>query len=369
MRHLNPAEVKERLAAPFPAAAVEWRPGKVSQKEGRPPAALAMAYIDARAVINRLDAVVGVDRWQSEHVSLGDKQIGCRIGILFESGWIYKSDGTYVGNLESQGKIDSKEEGRLEMEAKGSFSVAIKRAAVSWGIGRYLYDIEAIWADVEQRGSSWVFSRAGLAKLDRIADDLYRKANRGEGGRMPVYEPEDETSRAPVRDERGPGPRRAEPPPPQRTPASQAQPADDPAHVALAEELFRRAKDPQADLAAVLDELEHAGLPRHLSAAPFVEVFVRVVPTLRSEANINAWAKSLRNSGAVVDLFTRVAPKFRDGHPADAAPWMRLLVAAQIPQAAPERAALKPVLDEALRRVGWAPAHLALGLPQQQQAA
>lgn len=32
---------------------------------------------------------------------------------------------------------------------KGGLSDAYKRAAVKWGIGRYLYDMEAAWVDVD----------------------------------------------------------------------------------------------------------------------------------------------------------------------------------------------------------------------------
>jgi hypothetical protein len=204
---LIPEEVRIQLAAPFPASAVDWRPGKVSDKPGRPPAALAMAYIDAREVVNRLDSVVGVDAWQSEHMSIGDKQIACRIGIQFGDGWVWKSDGTYIGDLDfRENKDPSKEEGRVEMEGKGSFSVALKRAAVHWGIGRYLYDIGAVWAEVEKRGNSWAFSDAGLRKLDGIADRLYREANQGKAGRMPVREPDDEDRRSSSEEQR-PAPR------------------------------------------------------------------------------------------------------------------------------------------------------------------
>jgi hypothetical protein len=49
--------IGERLAAPFPADEVEWRP---SGKAGANQRTSLVAYVDARTVQNRLDEVVGV---------------------------------------------------------------------------------------------------------------------------------------------------------------------------------------------------------------------------------------------------------------------------------------------------------------------
>ena len=44
------------LSAEFPHDAVHWRPqGKPITKEGRNPVCMALAYIDARDVMDRLD--------------------------------------------------------------------------------------------------------------------------------------------------------------------------------------------------------------------------------------------------------------------------------------------------------------------------
>jgi hypothetical protein len=54
-------ETARMLAAPFEPAAVRWKPMKVTGSR-----ALAAAYIDSRAVQDRLDEVLGVDGWQDE---------------------------------------------------------------------------------------------------------------------------------------------------------------------------------------------------------------------------------------------------------------------------------------------------------------
>ena len=112
------------LAAEFPRDAIHWRPqGKPLSKDGRAPVCMALAYIDARDVMDRLDDVCGPDRWQTEFIETPKGRVICRIGILTDNGWVWKGDG--AGDTDVEGE-------------KGGISDALKRAAVSWGIGRYL---------------------------------------------------------------------------------------------------------------------------------------------------------------------------------------------------------------------------------------
>ena len=96
-----------------------------------------LAYITSRDVQNRLDEVVGAENWQSKTIPYGPVTI-CHLGIKFGKDWVWKSDGS--------------EESRFSPE-KGAISGALKRAAVLFGVGRYLYDYpnvktELIWNDV-----------------------------------------------------------------------------------------------------------------------------------------------------------------------------------------------------------------------------
>jgi hypothetical protein len=89
------------------------------------PTATCVAYIDARDVMDLLDEAVGPDNWQSDYREIkGNLYSG--IGIKINEEWVWKWDcGT---------------ESQTEPE-KGEASDAFKRAAVKWGIGRFLYDI------------------------------------------------------------------------------------------------------------------------------------------------------------------------------------------------------------------------------------
>ena len=124
------------LAAPFPRNAVSWRAQSLS-KDGTK--AMALAYIDARDVMNRLDDVVGPANWQDDYVETPSKRVLCTIRIRIDGDWISKTDGAGATDVEAD---------------KGGISDAFKRAAVKWGIGRYLYDMETPWVSCESYEAS-----------------------------------------------------------------------------------------------------------------------------------------------------------------------------------------------------------------------
>jgi hypothetical protein len=92
--------------------------------------ATILAYKDARVDMNRLDEVVGPNKWRKEY-SVINSQLFCGVSIYDDetSQWVTKWD---VGT-----------ESFTEAE-KGQASDAFKRACFNWGIGRELYDYPMI---------------------------------------------------------------------------------------------------------------------------------------------------------------------------------------------------------------------------------
>lgn len=146
-----------RLAEPFPVDAVSWRVGTTTQAKDK---GMALAYIDARDVMERLDHVCGPD-WQDKYQAMPDGSYCCSIGIKIDGEWRWRSDGALM--LTESDKIDAK-----EMAQKGSYSDAFKRAAVKWGIGRYLYNLDSPWVKIEARGKSFVIADEGKATLRNV---------------------------------------------------------------------------------------------------------------------------------------------------------------------------------------------------------
>lgn len=108
----------ERLAAPFASDEV-----KVFSKNNK-----QIHYTTARTVMNRLDTVLGPESWWDEYTP-HENSVLCRLTVRLPDGsTLTKCDaGGYAGMADS-GDDD-----------KSGYSDAFKRAAVKFGVARYLY--------------------------------------------------------------------------------------------------------------------------------------------------------------------------------------------------------------------------------------
>jgi len=131
----SPQEVGAALAAPFDLEDVHFKPQAVSGSR-----ALAIAYTDARAIQDRLDDVLGVDGWQDDYQCLADGSVVCRLRLRLGGAWVTKVD---VGSPSEQPDGGDR--------LKAAFSDGLKRAAVKFGIGRYLYRLPAQWLDYDPK--------------------------------------------------------------------------------------------------------------------------------------------------------------------------------------------------------------------------
>lgn len=146
-------ELFAALSAPFDPKKVSWRVGSTTQDKAR---GMALCYIDSRDVQDRFNEACGPFGWQAEHtVSADGKKFTCRIGVKDpDSGdWIWRSDG--AGETDVEGE-------------KGGYSDSLKRAAVSFGVGRYLYDIDSPWVELEAAGRSYKIKASEVGKLEAV---------------------------------------------------------------------------------------------------------------------------------------------------------------------------------------------------------
>jgi hypothetical protein len=134
------------LSAPFPPDKVSWRVGSTNKEKTK---GMALAYIDARDVMDRLDEVCGPAGWQCSYPHANGKTV-CSIGIKIGDEWVWKANGAGDTDIEAE---------------KGALSDALKRAAVCWGIGRYLYDLGSPWVTIEPAGRSYRIPDSELARL------------------------------------------------------------------------------------------------------------------------------------------------------------------------------------------------------------
>ena len=118
------------LKVPFEAHEIEWRQQKQGVANGKP-WCMVLAYVSNRAIMNRLDDVCGQGGWQNEYHTGANGGVISGISIKCDNEWITKYDGADNTQVEA---------------VKGGLSGAMKRAAVQWGIGRYLYYLETAFA-------------------------------------------------------------------------------------------------------------------------------------------------------------------------------------------------------------------------------
>lgn len=129
--------LRAMLEKPFPEESLGFRPIATNSDKTK---ALPSAYIDARDVAERLDDVMGVGGWEDNYVIHNASGVICYLTLHFEGRSITKSDFGTVS--------DQKDEGD---RMKAAFSDALKRAAVKFGVGRYLYSREYEWANYDNR--------------------------------------------------------------------------------------------------------------------------------------------------------------------------------------------------------------------------
>ena len=130
-----------KLKEPFPESDLDWRLQSCGKKKDGKFWGKALAYITSRAVQDRLDDVCGPDGWKTSVRREGDAYI-CTLSVrvTHEDGtteWLSREDGADSTDIEA---------------IKGGISGAIKRSAVHFGIGRYLYNLKDGWAIVCEDG-------------------------------------------------------------------------------------------------------------------------------------------------------------------------------------------------------------------------
>lgn len=150
-------DITQKLQEPFPASEIEWRVQRVvpTQRGNR---AIVVPYVTNRAIMNRLDIIFGVGGWKNEYQEWRAKGVKCGLSIKVAGEWITKWDASDETDFEG---------------TKGGFSGAMKRAAVQFGIGRYLYDLDEVWVDIKDRGDNFVKSKVKIDNRDQWIKGYY----------------------------------------------------------------------------------------------------------------------------------------------------------------------------------------------------
>lgn len=167
-------EVLDALRRPFHPSNISWKPGAVKGDR-----ALALAYADLRAYMNRLDEVCGSD-WSVAYEPWGEDRIICRLTIM--------------GITRSSTGETTNESERSEIGGTVAESQAFKRAGAMFGLGRYLYTLPSGWADWDAQKRQ--FTDKAKAKLTGILVQHYRRATESKMEMAEAFAAENEDDEA-----------------------------------------------------------------------------------------------------------------------------------------------------------------------------
>ena len=142
-------DIEKKFKEPFSKNELEFRVGATNTDKTL---GLALAYVSARAIQNRLDNTVGFDNWKTEYKEVNGGYI-CALSIRINDEWITKEDGASMTEFET---------------VKGGISNAFKRVASSgFGIGRYLYNARNCWYAIKPQGKGFVFAETPKLQLNK----------------------------------------------------------------------------------------------------------------------------------------------------------------------------------------------------------
>lgn len=154
-------EILEQLRKPFPASKISFKCQTKPNEKGN---SLVVAYIDARDVMERLDEVVGPD-WSDRYEKAGTaKGLVCYLTVC----GVTRAD---VGDDDNENEA-----------VKSAYSDAFKRAAVKFGVGRFLYDLPKMWGKARPMGKSFILEDGELERLRRVVDDALTGKRPGSAG-------------------------------------------------------------------------------------------------------------------------------------------------------------------------------------------
>lgn len=133
---MGASKLLEALKEPFDERIIHWRVGATTKDKDK---GIALAYLNARDVMKRLDEACGIEGWACVYTQCAGTAV-CELSILIDGTWIVKSDGAGATDVEGE---------------KGMLSDAFKRAAVRFGVGRYLYYLSNEWVPIKEAGRSY----------------------------------------------------------------------------------------------------------------------------------------------------------------------------------------------------------------------
>lgn len=153
IRPTNLADAAPWLLRPFAQRDIELKPSATNREKTK---GLASPYADMRCYFARLDKICGVENW-SHTITLSERGAVCALTIF----GVTKSA---AGDYPPTGDVNS---------ATSAEAQAFKRTCAAFGLGRYLYSMGDVWAELDSSGKRFVDPQ-------RVVAQMYASLPRGE---------------------------------------------------------------------------------------------------------------------------------------------------------------------------------------------
>jgi len=189
MKKLSNEELLAELEVPFPVDQVLWRVTNTANNRTR---GQVVAYADPRAYTDRLNMLVSPQGWtrtyetvtmnnitrskRNAEIVTGKILVTCKVTI--------DGLGTHSGTGEGWADEDN---AMTSAEAQ-----AFKRACSCFGLGRYFYDFDAPWVDIDEKGRP----KKAPALASWMVPENWRKGQRPSGKTAANSQPAAQTSGA-----------------------------------------------------------------------------------------------------------------------------------------------------------------------------
>lgn len=149
-------DLYQKLREPFETRFVNW---KINNYSGDKSKALITFYLDARAVQHRLNQVLGVKGWSFSFSEL-EKDQGVHghltVYMYSEDADRAQSKDDCVINEVTREDVGYASSTEKDEWYKDAVSDALKRCAVHFGVGHFLYALPNLWIDLDESGQKYL---------------------------------------------------------------------------------------------------------------------------------------------------------------------------------------------------------------------
>lgn len=152
---------------------IKYRIGQTSKPDAGKKWAMVLVYIDARTCQEELDEKFGDMNWQFTWTTTAghDYAVHGELRVKAEDGaWLSREDVGYPQEMKMKGNVNDSE------ALKDAVSDALKRCAVQFGIGRFLYDAPTLFTyEVETYSNGKVkkISKEGEKEIEQKIEKWY----------------------------------------------------------------------------------------------------------------------------------------------------------------------------------------------------